>query len=300
MRIGFIGAGTVATALAVTLARRGYQVSAVASRTRASADMLAKAVGEPARVSPTNQGVADACDFVFITTPDDAIRSTAEAIRWRPDHKVVHASGALSLECLASVVRIGSEAGGFHPLQTFAFPKHDPFAGCTIALEGTDALLLTLEKMATDLGCGFITLGPLDKARYHISGVLACNYVVTLVRQASALWEQMGFSKDVAKKALLPLVRGTLDNMERNGIAASLTGPIARGDSGTVKTHVEELARTTPGLLPAYRELGLLTVSVAEETGRIEEAAADQIRDMLGSHALTKREPRKTAEEVWI
>ena len=119
-RIGFIGSGRVAAALARGLEAHGYPVRAVHSRTRASAERLAESLSAGATVFPHAQAVADACDLLFITTPDDAIAQTAAAIHWYPRHSVVHCSGALSMEALEPVSQAGGAVGGFHPMQTFA------------------------------------------------------------------------------------------------------------------------------------------------------------------------------------
>src|SRR4030042_128219 len=117
--IGFIGAGTVGTALAVRLREKGYSIAAVASRSLASAQRLAGMV-DNCGVQDSPQAVADAAEMVFITTPDDAIAGVATQINWHPGQSVVHCSGADSLDILEPATKAGAYVGGFHPLQTFA------------------------------------------------------------------------------------------------------------------------------------------------------------------------------------
>ena len=97
--VGFIGAGTVGTALAVRLSNKGYKVIAVASRSKSSADKLAANVSGCTPYD-TKQAVADTAELVFITTPDDAIATVAAELKWHAGQSVVHCSGADSVDSL--------------------------------------------------------------------------------------------------------------------------------------------------------------------------------------------------------
>lgn len=280
--IGFIGAGTVGTALAVRLAEKGYAVVAVASRTRRSAERLAAQVRGCA-VYDTAQQAADAAEMLFITTSDDAIALVARQVQWRPGHKVVHCSGADSVNILDSAARAGAQVGGFHPLQTFASVAYaiENIPGSTFAVEAEEPLLGELQQMALDLGGRWVRINAADKVLYHAAAVMACNYLVTLVKLATDLWQTFGVPPEEATRALLPLVRGTINNLENVGLPNCLTGPVARGDAGTVAKHLAALSARAPELLAIYRDLGLLTIPIAVAKGRIGEAQAERLRDTL-------------------
>jgi predicted short-subunit dehydrogenase-like oxidoreductase (DUF2520 family) len=280
---GFIGAGTVGTALAVRLRGKGYGVVAVASRTRASAQRLAGMV-DGCRVCDHPQAVADAADLVFITTPDGAIPQVAAQVKWRPGQGVVHCSGADSLNILAPAAECGALRGGFHPLQTFATVAYaiENIPGSTFALEADGALLATLKEMAAALGGHWIELRPGDKVVYHAAAVIACNYMITLVKLATDLWKTFGVSTPEATQALLPLLRGSLNNLDNVGLPNSLTGPIARGDAGTVQKHLAALRERAPELLPAYEELGRQTIPIALAKGKIDKEKASELNAILG------------------
>lgn len=282
LKLGFIGAGTVGTALAVRLSQSGYPVVAVASRSQASAQKLAQAVGG-CRVFDSNQATADNAELIFITTPDDAIAPVANEIKWRPGQSVVHCSGADSVDILQAAKKAGARVGAFHPLQSFASPKQaiDNMPGSTFALEAEEPLLTTLKGMASALGGNWVVLKASDKVLYHASAVIACNYLVTLVKLASDLWQSFGVPPSKATQALLPLLRGTLHNIETIGIPDCLTGPIARGDIGTINKHLDALSQTAPHLLPAYRELGRQTVPIALAKGRIDQTKAKELEAAL-------------------
>ncbi|MDM7999322.1 MAG: DUF2520 domain-containing protein [Dehalococcoidia bacterium] len=280
--IGFIGAGTVGTALAVRLRGRGYSVTAVASRTRASADRLASMV-DGCTACDTAQAVADAADMVFITTPDGVIPEVAAQVKWHREQSVIHCSGADSLDILAPATRYGALRGGFHPLQTFATVAYaiENIPGSTFALEADEPLLGKLKEMAAALGGHWIVLQPGDKVVYHAAAVLACNYMITLAKMATDLWKTFGVSTPEATQALLPLMRGTLNNLNNVGLPNSLTGPIARGDTGTVQKHLAALGERAPELLSAYKELGRQTVPIALAKGKIDREKANELNAIL-------------------
>jgi predicted short-subunit dehydrogenase-like oxidoreductase (DUF2520 family) len=247
LKIGFIGAGKVGTALAVLLNRKGYRVTSVYSRSQTSSEKLAALV-DGCHVTATYQEAADTADLIFITTPDNAIAGVVAQIKWQPRHSVIHCSGAI-----------------------------ENIPGSTFALESGEPLLSTLKKMAEDLGGNWITLKAEDKVAYHAAAVFASNYLVTLVKMATDLWKTFSIPTDQATKALLPLIRGTLHNIETIGIPQCLTGPIARGDSGTINKHLRELNEKAPALLFPYKELGLQTIPIALDKGTISSRQAAEL-----------------------
>jgi len=280
--IGFIGAGTVGTALAVRLSGKGYPVVAVASRTKASAQRLAEVVSGCWAYDEV-QEVADNVQLVFITTPDDAIAKVAGELQWYPEQSVVHCSGADSTDIIVSARECGADVGGFHPLQTFASVAHaiENIPGSTFAIEAEEPLLSTLKEMASALEGSWVRLGAGDKVLYHAAAVIACNYFVTLVKLATDLWQTFGVPPQQATKALLPLLRGTLHNIDNVGLPHCLTGPIARGDIGTIKKHLDALEMAAPKILSTYRELGLQTIPIALAKGKIDKERAKELLTLL-------------------
>ena len=282
LKLGFIGAGTVGTALSVCLKSKGYEVVAVSSRSQPSAQKLSQALGN-CPVFTSGQEVADATELVFITTPDDVIASVASQIRWHKGQSIVHCSGAASTDILEPARKSGAQVGGFHPLQTFASVKQaiDNIPGSTFALEAEESLLATLKDMASALDGQWIELKASDKVLYHASAVIACNYLVTLIKLATDLWQTFNVPPDKATRALMPLLQGTLNNIDNVGIPQCLTGPIARGDIGTITKHLDALQKASPGLLSTYRELGLQTIPVALAKGKINQSQAEELETIL-------------------
>ena len=270
------------TALAVLLSQKGYEFVGASRRSRISAGNTNIVVSN-LHLLDSNQEVADAAELIFITTPDDAIAAVASQVSWRPGQSVIHCSGADSLDILEPARKSGALTGGFHPLQTFAGVEQaiKNIPGSTFGIEAEEPLLTTLKEMAAALDGNWIKLEAGDKVAYHAAAVFACNYLVTLVKMATDLWKTFNIPTDQATQALLPLIRGTLNNIETIGIPGCLTGPIARGDTGTINKHLEMLREKAPSLLFPYKEIGLQTVPVALAKGKIDEKQAVELEAIL-------------------
>ncbi len=137
--------------------------------------------------------------------------------------------------------------------------------------------------MATNLHGHWVRLGPGDKLLYHLSAVLVSNYTVALMKMATDLWHNFGVSTGDATQALLPLLQGTVNNISGVGLPNCLTGPIARGDLGTIRNHLEAMGNRAPSLLAAYCELGLQAIPVALAKGKIDDKRAQEMEQILTS-----------------
>lgn len=284
MKTGFIGAGKVGSAMAVGLSGKGYQIYAVSSRSFDSTKRLSTLLPD-CRACQQPQEVADACDMIFITTPDDVIPSVAKQIHWRRGQYVLHCSGALSLDVLEPARRVKAVTGSLHPLQSFASIDQavNNLPGSTFALEGGEPLLSLLKQIISLLRGKAIVLKAGDKALYHAAAVFTSNYTVTLLGMAAKLWESLGIPQAEAVPALLPLLRGTVNNIESIGLPACLTGPVARGDLDTIRKNLEAISASCPSLLSAYKEMGRQTIPIAIASGSIDKEKAGMLRSILDS-----------------
>ena len=282
IRTGFIGAGTTGTALAVRLSQKGCPVVAVSSRTLSSAQKLASLVPN-CQICHTAQEVADAAELVFITTPDDTIAQVCGEVQWHAGQNVMHCSGAHSVDILEPARKLRAAVGSFHPLQTFADVDQaiENLPGSTFSLEAEEPLLSTLKELTLLLNSNWVELEPGDKVLYHAAAVFTCNYLVTLVKLALDLWRDFGVSSKEATRALLPLLKGTINNIENIGLPDCLTGPIARGDLGTIVRHLSALEARSPALLSTYKELGLQTIPIALAKGKINEQKAEEMKALF-------------------
>jgi len=261
--LGVVGAGRVAWSLATGLARAGYDVTAIGAPDATAAQTLAAACG-PGTRGTTPAGVLDAADVVFLAVPDGAVAALCAALPWRMHHGAAHCSGALGLDALAPATAAGARAGCLHPLQSFPARRAEPerFRGITCGVEGTGGLGDLLERMASDLGARAIRLEGVDRAAYHAAAVFASNDVVALMAAARRAWALAGLPPETAREALAPLLTAVAGNLTRLDPEAALTGPIARGDLGTVETHLAALA-ALPDLQALYRTLARELLGIA-------------------------------------
>ena len=280
LRLGVIGAGRVGTGLALGFARAGRNVVAVASRSAASARRLARRV--PGSRASSLQETADRADLVFLTVPDDAIETVASGIRWRAGAGCVHCSGAGDLDLLRKPAAEGAQVGGFHPLRMFGEPgKSFDMRGCAVAVAGTEPLAGELERLARALGARPLRLPEGGRALYHAAANFSGAFVVALIAETVALWKKLGISEGDAMRALLPLLRGSVDNVEKLGTAGALGSVVARGDLGTIRRHLEALATIDPASLELYRLLSLRTIPLAIAKGTLRPAVAAEIAALL-------------------
>jgi len=277
-KLGFIGAGPVGSTFGVRLSEQGYQVVGVADISRAAAERFAKLV-PGCGVFQKNQELADAADLVFITTADDFISKVSSELKWRQGQVALHCSGASTLQSLEAARQQGALVGSIHPCQTFAGIEQaiENLPGSTFGIEAEEPVKTTLTEMARALKGDIVYLTSEDKVLYHAAAAIACNYFTTIVKLATGLWENFGKTSADGIKAYMPLLRGTLTNIETVGFPKCLTGPIARGDVATIRRHLAALEKSAPELLPLYRELGAFTIPIGRDKGSL---AADRAAEL--------------------
>lgn len=278
--MAIVGAGMVGRTVGLCLTRRGVRVVAVTCRTSSRADDAARFVGGGAVALTDAAAAATRGEIVLLTTPDDAIAEVCAAIAARGGFRrgalVAHTSGALSSEALAPARACGAATASLHPLQTFANPAEavGRLPGTRWFYEGEESALARVRALIEACAGVPIPLRTDGKALYHAGAVLACNYAVTLTARAVGLLTAAGVPAAEALPALVPLLAGTLGNLERVGLPRALTGPIARGDTATVERHLAALARAHPEDAALYRLLGAATVPLAAAKGLDAERAA--------------------------
>ena len=281
LRIGFIGAGRLGKSLAWSLARAGLQVTRAASNKLLDAQVLAESI--PLCEAVTAPQVVIDCDLVFVTTPDKAIASTVNALRWRAGQGVVHCSGVTEVDALAAARNQGAYVGGFHPMQTFGDPTAavNSLPGSTITIEASEPLNGWLVAISDHLNCRVNRLPPGMRARYHAAAGFTSQFINALFAEAATVWASWGASEEEAMRALMPLARGTLASIESLGIAKGMPGPVSRGDVASVEKHLAALATLGPEMLVFYRTLCRSTVPLALQAGAIDAATAQHLISVL-------------------
>ncbi|HHY40933.1 MAG TPA: DUF2520 domain-containing protein [Syntrophaceticus sp.] len=283
LEIGFVGAGKVGSALAILLQRAGYRIAGVASRTAESANRLAARLNCPVL---SKEDVAKRSEALFITTSDDAIASVAQEIAekkgFHPEQIVLHMSGAHTAQLLEPAAEKGAITISVHPIQSFASVEQaiELIPGTYFSIEGDVRGYSFAQEMVEKLGGKHFKLDSNSKVLYHAAACVASNYLVGLLKTALDLLAAAGVPEEVRLPAFLPLVEGTLKNIKKLGIPQALTGPISRGDRGTLEKHLDAM-KELPELLSVYRTLGLVTVEAALQKGTINEKQAASIRSLL-------------------
>jgi len=221
---------------------------------------------------------------VILAVPDGTLREISEALaaQGEPPRECAafHVSGALGTDPLEALHLRGYSVGTMHPLQTVANPVTgaERLPGSYFAISGEPAALAVARRLIRSLGSPVITVPLLRRPVYHAAAVLASNCLTGLVSAAVRVLSQTGVSEEEALLALLPLARGTLDNIAEMGTANGLTGPVARGDVETVKLHLRALDARDRSL---YAAMGREIVHLALEAG-LDEELAGEIFEVLG------------------
>ncbi len=285
-KISIIGAGRVGTALGVALSRKGYKI-ATASRSFSSAQNLAQSARGQAYKELSQAALKG--DIIFITTPDSQIASVARGLVEEGGIKrgvvVFHVSGDHSSIILSPCKEAGAYIGSLHPLQSFADREEaaNNFPGSFFALEGDPEAVSCGEKIVSALEGRLLRITPEVKALYHAGACAASNYLVAVVDLGVKLFKAAGIEEKFGLGALLPLIHGTIRNLERVGLPNALTGPISRGDISTVQEHLEAMAKYSPELIDLYSELGKHTIGVGLAKGTIGPEEEIEIKKALGN-----------------
>jgi predicted short-subunit dehydrogenase-like oxidoreductase (DUF2520 family) len=268
--LSIIGAGKVGQALALLCLRAGYTTAAVYSRTPAHAERLAQQVGSVAVA--TAQEAALRADLILLTVPDDAIEVVARQLAVCPlaGKGVIHTSGAHDARVLSALAARGAMTGSLHPAYPFADVESamSGLAGTTFALEADDErLAVWLSEMVSALNGSVLRIPPGSKALYHAALVIASNYTVTLYAAAERLLLTLSDDRAAVDGALNRLVGATVENLRETGIPDALTGPLVRGDVGTIEAHLEALQQQDAQLAALYRDLARASLPILQARG---------------------------------
>jgi predicted short-subunit dehydrogenase-like oxidoreductase (DUF2520 family) len=217
-------------------------------------------------------------ELIILAVPDDVIAPLAASVRMYGGQAMIHTSGALGAEVLQPAMAAGTQIGAFHPLVAFADTERAIAAlhGATVAIEGDDQLASLLSDMAERIGATAVRLAPGSKAAYHAAAVLAAGGFIALLDAIAELGAVAGLDEAGSLAIYGPLIEGTLGNARALGIRAALTGPMTRGDVGTLRAHLDALAAHAPGALALYAAAARREIALAQGRGALapETAAA--------------------------
>lgn len=280
--LNVIGAGRVGRTLAALWQRSGvFAIGDVVSKTVDHARAAVAFIGA-GRAATDLAGLRPA-DVWMLTTPDDAIASTAAGLAtarlFRCGNVAFHCSGALSSAELAAAAQAGARVASVHPVKSFVDPQHQltRFAGTWCAAEGDAQALAELEPAFERIGARLVRIDAASKLLYHAGNVLASNDFVALIETALRCYAEAGVAREAARLMIEPLLRESLENALALGTARALTGPVARGDAGLVARQLEAVQQADAQIAAVYRALGDIAVGLAREKGDAHTAALDAI-----------------------
>src|SRR5215217_7468548 len=282
LRVGIVGAGRVGAVLGAALTAAGHDVVAAAGLSTASAERAARLLpGVP--LLPADEVVA-AADLVVLAVPDDTlaglVAGLAETGAWRPGQLTFHTSGAHGLAALAPAARAGVLPLALHPAMTFGGTPEDAdrLVGAPFGVTSRAEFRAVAETLVLEMGGEPFFVAEADRQLYHAALVTGANHLVTLVAEAADLLRTAGVTDPA--RVLGPLLSAALDNGLRRG-DRGLTGPVSRGDVGTVAAHLQTLTERAPSSVEAYVALARRSTERQLAAGRLKRHEGAPLLDLL-------------------
>lgn len=280
MRLGIIGAGRVGTSfvLAMPSVVEGILCSTKEHTTQRAQSLKVKAYTDGAALLRN-------CDVLLLTVRDDVIGSVAASLADsltgadRRETCILHCSGAMDLSSLEPLSALGYSVGSLHPLQSFAAPSGDLLRHIYMAVDGDDRAKETALFLVKALDSKPLFVPQEERVLYHAAACFCSNYVVTAVALGQRLMRRWTETDGEAAQSLMPLLKGTVGNLERTDRwQKALTGPVSRGDTGTVAKHLDAMPKELVGPYCAFsRAAGELSL----ENGTITENQYEVLKQIL-------------------
>jgi len=286
LRVGVIGAGRVGAVLGGALSESGHRIVAATAVSTASRQRAARLL-PGAALLPADE-VIPRVDLIVLAVPDDTladlVRGLADSGSFRPGQIVVHTSGAHGLAVLAPAVARGVLPLALHPVMTFAGRPEDVqrLAGVPFGVTADEEHRAVAETLDLEMGGEPVWVQESARTLYHAALVVGSNHLITLVAEASDLLRTAGVENPA--RLLAPLLGAALDNSLRYGDKA-LTGPVSRGDIGTVRRHLRTLVEQAPGSVASYVAMARRTAQRALAAGRLKKHEAAPMLDLLAERA---------------
>lgn len=265
MKMSFIGAGKVGTAFGIYLKKKGFIVNGYYSKTYRSAQKVSEITSS--RCYGQLDQLKDS-DIIWITTNDDAIEIVANELAnldWMDDQYIIaHMSGVHGSSVLDVLREKGCSVYSVHPLQAFADPitAVEALENTVFTIEGSKKKLTDIESIFNKTGNQYFIIDEKGKTLYHAGACVLSNYLVTLMDSAFNLFEKAGLERSKILDATLPLILGTLNNINLKDTKEALTGPIQRNDIHTIDQHLSAINEQLPEELDFYKYMGLKTVNM--------------------------------------
>ena len=264
IRIGFIGAGKVGFSLGKYFCDNNIKVSGYYSRNLESAKEASNFTGSNFFLNIYD--LIKESDTIFITTPDGVIKDVWESInKLSIKNKILcHCSGSLSSEIFCNIENYNAYGYSIHPMFAFSdkYNSYRYLKNVFITIEGSKEAINKVKNLISKLGNDFKVISKEDKAKYHLGSAVVSNHVLAIINEGMNLLKQCGFNEEDIKKGLYPLVNNNIENIFRQGIVNSLTGPVERADEITLEKHLKCLNEEDKKL---YKLISKKLIAIAEE-----------------------------------
>ncbi len=257
-----IGPGKVGSSLFLAM-RKNSALRTYLAGNKALTPELARLVPEESYIQLGKKIYTQRPDVVVFTVPDDVIKTAAGALLpfCESCSLAVHTSGAFDSSQLDILKSMGIQTGSWHPLQTFTKILLPPsiWQGITTTFEGDEEAELFISDLCRYLGCRLIPIDKRQKLAVHVASVFAANFLPALFSAGWSVLKKEDFSREQSKQLLLPLMRRSLYNIQENPPEEALSGPLQRGDRGTLQRHLDFLQQgEATKLAELYRLLSKL------------------------------------------
>ena len=282
--VGVIGAGRVGAVLGAALQRVGHRVVAVSGVSEESLDRAARLLPGTPVLAPDE--VVHRSELVLLAVPDDALADLVAGLAatrtWQAGQLVAHTSGRHGLEVYAPAIDQHILGLALHPAMTFTGTglDLDRLVDCCFGVTAPEPLRPVAEALVLEVGAEPVWIEESARPLYHAALAHGANHLVTLVAQSMQALRAAGVESP--GRVLGPLVSAALDNALRAGDAA-LTGPVARGDAGTVAEHLRQLQSLSPDIRSSYVALARATAERALASGRLKPHVAEPLLDILAT-----------------
>ena len=284
--LSIIGCGQVGTVLgALWHSLRVFRIEALVDSNFEKARRACALIG--AGTPQESIELLPSSDVVLLSVPDAALSACLPALYSRGNIKagaiVCHCSGSVPAEHLGRLRELGAHVASMHPVRSFADFRRtiESFSGTYCGFEGDAAAKEVLLSAFTRIGAIVFTLDPAKKMLYHSGAVFVCNYLTALLEVGLRAYEHAGVARETAFKIIEPIVRGTVDNIFASDPAASLSGPLVRGDAEVLRYQLHAVAEWDERAAALYRLLGAVALELVEKRAVLSAKKIEELRAAL-------------------
>jgi predicted short-subunit dehydrogenase-like oxidoreductase (DUF2520 family) len=281
--IGIAGTGRVAQALGRLLNEGGQPIMTIAGRDPERTARAARFISTHTRPT-TIEEIPAFASHLLIAVSDSAVEPVASLLaRSRFQGGVaLHTCGVKGPEALAVLACEGISCGALHPMQSFASAEQGvaAMAESNFSIDGDPEALEWCSSIVTLVGGRSLRIRPEDRSLYHAAAVMASSCIAAVIYGALEMLKAAGVERSMALSTLAPLARTCTENSLYLGPIEALTGPIERGDSTTVLSHLKSLRNFPTPVKRLYCSAGLLVVQMALRRG-LPETKAAEIEELL-------------------